>query len=278
MEKRARVVAVGNQKGGVAKTTIAVHLANGLAEMGYKCLVFDLDMNCGSTRHFGIPPDMPVLGTYEVLVGEESPHEVVITNGEIEGVQLPENLDLIAARRNLEAINTVLIEKHKFGNPNEVLKPVLDDLRGSYDFIFCDTAPNATIPTIAAYKSADYFLLSAVPESFAIDGLGTALQDIATVKSQGNPELKLIGVVLSSIGRTSRLQRELLDYVRDTFDKGDEFMRSYETSISRTTYISACQKEGSTMFQMHPSHKVTEQYRSLAKEFEYRIQKIEKSA
>jgi cellulose biosynthesis protein BcsQ len=84
--------------------------------------------------------------------------------------------------------------------------------------------------------------------------------------------------VLSSIGRTSRLQRELLDYVRDTFDKGDEFMRSYETSISRTTYISACQKEGSTMFQMHPSHKVTEQYRSLAKEFEYRIQKIEKSA
>jgi chromosome partitioning protein len=182
MEKRARVVAVGNQKGGVAKTTIAVHLANGLAEMGYKCLVFDLDMNCGSTRHFGIPPDMPVLGTYEVLVGEESPHEVVITNGEIEGVQLPENLDLIAARRNLEAINTVLIEKHKFGNPNEVLKPVLDDLRGSYDFIFCDTAPNATIPTIAAYKSADYFLLSAVPESFAIDGLGTALQDIATVK------------------------------------------------------------------------------------------------
>ena len=65
-QKRARVIAIGNQKGGVGKTTVTVHLATALAEMGRKCLIWDLDTNCGSTRHFGIPADMPVLGTFEV--------------------------------------------------------------------------------------------------------------------------------------------------------------------------------------------------------------------
>jgi len=219
---------------------------------------------------------MPVLGTFEVLTGDEDPLEVVVANGDIEGIELPEHVELIPARRNLEGIDAILAAQHKFANPKDILRPIIEELRPVYDYIFLDTAPNLTTPTMAAYKAADYFLLSAFPESFAIDGLRAALEDIATVRGQGNPALRLIGIVISAVdGRTSRLKRELLAYVKETFDKGDPFMQSYQTTITRSTYISGSQKIGRTMFQTYPTHKVTDQYRALAREVEGRLDAIE---
>lgn len=276
-QRRARVIAIGNQKGGVGKSTLTVHLAAGLGEMGRQCLVWDLDMNRGSSVQLGIPKEMPVLGSYEVLIGQEDPVEVVIGNGDIEGIDLPQNVSLIAARRNLENTDEALNAKHRFGNPKDVLGPLVDKLRGDYDYIFLDTAPNLTIPTIAAYKAADYFLLSAIPEPLAIEGLTAALEDIATVKKQGNSSLRLLGVVLSAIkGRSTRLQRELIGYVEEQFDAAsDMYARSYKTKITETTYVCECQKYGKTMFQLYPDHKVTEEYRQLVRELDIRLDAID---
>jgi chromosome partitioning protein len=272
-----RVVAVGNQKGGVGKTTTTVHLAAGLGEIGRKCLIWDLDMNCGSTRHFGIPAEMPLLGCAEVLTGAEDPLDVIVSNGEIEGIELPENVNLLPARRNLESIDATLTVRYKFGNPKDILRPIVDSLRPHFDYIFLDTAPNLTIPTVAAYKAADYFLLTAIPEPLAVDGLRDALDDIVTVRRQGNESLRLVGVVMSAIkGRITRVQRELLHYIEKTFDRGsDPYIRSYRATISETTYICEVQKLGRTMFQVYPAHKVTEQYRELAREFEARLDALE---
>src|SRR5437868_4841368 len=107
-QRKAREIAVGNQKGGVGKSTLTVHLAAGLGEMCRYSLIWDLDMNGGASVQLGIPKDMPVLGSYEVLLGEEDPVEVVISTGDIEGLELPPNVSLIAARRNLENIDMVL--------------------------------------------------------------------------------------------------------------------------------------------------------------------------
>ncbi len=276
-QRRARVVAVGNQKGGVGKSTLTVHLAAGLGELGRTCLIWDLDMNRGASVQLGIPKELPLLGSYEALVGEEDPSDIVVGNGDVEGIEFPENVFLISARRNLEDIDMVLHKQNKFGNPKDVLRPLVDGLRGDYDYIFLDTAPNLTIPTVAAYKAADYFLLSAIPEPLAIEGLVAALDDIATVKKQGNPSLRLIGVVLSTIkGRTTRLQRELIGYVQEQFDEAaDPCMRSYKAKIGETTYICESQKYGKTMFQVYPDHKVTEQYRELVRELEARLDAIE---
>ena len=279
--RRTKVIAVGNQKGGVGKTSNTVHLAAALAETGRKCLVWDLDMNCGSTQHFGIPDNMAILGTYEVLMGEEQPEEVIVRHGDLEEVELPENLELLPARRNLEFIDQALTGKYgKFSDINTVLRKPLGSLRGEYDYIFLDTAPNLTTPTIAAYKSADFFLLSAMPETFAIQGLNNALKDIQSVRENGgNPKLTLIGVVLSNVdGRQTRLARELLNYVEETFAQTKPWMRKYETTISRTTIIPAAQKSGRTIFQTDPSHKVTDQFRSLAREFETRMGLVEKES
>ena len=187
---------------------------------------------------------------------------------------LPSNVHLLPARRNLEFIDQALVGKYgRFNDIGSVLKRPLETLRGKYDYIFLDTAPNLTTPTIAAYKSADFFLLSAMPETFAIQGLNNALKDIQSVRDHGgNANLTLIGVVLSNVdGRLTRLARELLSYVEETFAQTPPWMRKYETTISRTTVIPAAQKIGKTIFQTEPHHKVTEQFRALAREFESRM-------
>src|SRR5512142_3346372 len=278
---RTKVVAVGNQKGGVGKTSNTVHLAAAIAETGRKCLVWDLDVNCGSTQHFGIPDNMAILGTYEVLMGEESPDEVIVREDELEEVELPQNVHLLPARRNLEFIDQALVGKlGRFSDLGSVLKKPLESLRGKYDYIFLDTAPNLTTPTIAAYKAADYFLLSAMPETFAVQGLNNALKDIQSVREHGgNPHLTLIGVVLSNVdGRLTRLARELLGYVEETFAQTPPWMRKYETTISRTTVIPAAQKAGKTIFQTEPHHKVTEQSRALGREFGARVALLEQES
>src|SRR3954468_21494434 len=139
--RKTHIIAVGNQKGGVGKTTNSVNLAAALGEMGRKCLIVDLDANQGSTRHLGVP-SQSFLGTYEVLIGEEQPADVIITNGE-DDVELPKNVDLISATRKLEGIEDALRKHSKFIVGQDILIKPLKTLQGKYDYIFLDTAPNA---------------------------------------------------------------------------------------------------------------------------------------
>ena len=110
--RSTRVIAVGNQKGGVGKTTNTVHIATALGEIGRRCLVWDLDMNYGTTRHLGIPGDA-FLGTFEVLMGEELAENVIIGEEDAD-VKLPVNVNVIPSRRKLEQIDDALSSKNKF--------------------------------------------------------------------------------------------------------------------------------------------------------------------
>jgi chromosome partitioning protein len=264
------IIAVGNQKGGVGKTTTTVHIAAALGEMGRRCLVIDLDMNQGATRHLGIPSDS-FLGAFEFLTGEEDIADVIITGDEAD-VQLPNNVHLIPARRNLEKIDKALLSINKFLITQDVLLSPLRDLQGRYDYIFLDTAPNATTPTIAAYKAAQWFILAAMPDPFAIAGLNDALSDIQSAQQNGNPSLRVLGVVLSGVdGRRTRLATALIEYVQNQFAINATRSAKFDTTISRSTVVPEAQKEGKTIFQTVPNHKVCEQYRSLAKEIEIRL-------
>ncbi|MBI3411402.1 MAG: ParA family protein [Planctomycetes bacterium] len=270
--RRTEVVAIGNQKGGVGKTTNTVHIAAALAERGRKCLIIDLDMNHGATRHFGIPSDA-FLGAFEILTHEEKPLDVILSSEDRDDdLTLPENLDLIPSRRKLEKIDQALAAKNKFLVMQDVLLEPLEQLRGLYDYIFLDTAPNATTPTIAAYKAADWFILSAIPDPFAIAGLSDALTDIQDAQRSGNPNLRLLGVVLSGVDKRTTLANSLSDYVEKIFTPdGSSRSAKFDTVISRSTAIPQTQKLGKTLFQSHSTHKVTDQYRQLAREVEERL-------
>ncbi len=268
MDRRARIIAVGNQKGGVGKTTVAVHLAAGLGELGRRCLVVDLDMNRGATRHLGITTDR-FLGSFEMITGQEDPLEVIVT--EQDEVVLPENVHLIAARRNLEKVEQVLLSHNKFLILQDVLVEPLGKLRAHYDYIFLDTAPNATAPTVAAYKAADFFILAVTPDPLALAGLNDALTDIRDAQRHGNPALRLLGVVLSGVdGRRTRLASQLIEAIENQFTLDGQTAK-FETTISRSTVVPEAQKHGRTVFQTVPRHKACQQYRALATEFESRI-------
>jgi chromosome partitioning protein len=276
-QRQTHIIAVGNQKGGVGKTTNSVHLAAALGEMGRRCLLIDLDANQGSTRHLGVP-STSFLGTYEVLIGEEQPADVIVTNGE-DDVELPKNVDLIPASRKLEGIEDALRQHSKFIVEQDILIKPLRSLQGQYDYIFLDTAPNANAPTIAAYKAARWFILAAMPSPFAIAGLNDALIDIEDAQNNGNQDLEVLGVVLAGVdGRRTRLASALIDYVDKTFRFGDGSSAKFKTVISRSVVIDEAQKAGKTLFHTHPDHKVTDQYRSVAKEVEARLKVVTEDA
>jgi len=271
--RHTKVIAVGNQKGGVGKTTNTCHIAAALGEMGRLCLVWDLDVNCGATRHFGIPPET-YWGTYELLTGEDDLDSIIITS-RIRDVDLPENVHLIAAGRDLENLDGSLGPDHKFFPGGVLLEPV-KALRGRYDYIFLDTAPSVTTPTLGAYIAADYFILSTTPQRFSVAGLEDAARDISAAIRRGNTKLRVLGVIVSDVDTRTRLARLHVDLIGDLFRSGpDQPSAMFETIISRSTVIGEAQRQGKTVFQTEPDHKVTEQYRNLARELEQRLATFE---
>jgi chromosome partitioning protein len=256
------VIAVGNQKGGVGKTSNTLHLAAALGELGKKTLVIDLDGNCGATRGCGLGTDW--LGTFEALMGQD-PEELIVRSDPVEGTELPTNVELLPARRNLESFEEEFRRANKFLEPSGTLQPVLDKLRGKYDFVFLDTAPNASAPTVASYRSADWFILSTEPAKLSVDGLTDALMDIQAVREQGNSGLRLLGVIMCKVRTGTRIAETYMDRIKRDFEAAGE-LGAFETPISMATAIESAQDVGKTLFQTDPTHKVADQYRSLAQE------------
>ena len=264
------VIGIGNQKGGVGKTTMTVQIACALVERGRKVLIVDLDVNAGATKHFGIKPE-GFLGTFEMLVGDEEPLDVVLTNDD-EDNSLPENLHLIPGGRKLESLEERLRgKKSKFDDTplHDCLKPVIEHLRGHYDYVLLDTPPSAPLPIIAAYKAADGFLLVAIPEGLSIQGLNEALQDIVEVNKYREPKLQLVGIAVGAVENRTRLSRELLAYVAGTFK---EF--HLLPPIPRSTIIPTAQTQAKTLFQLDSTHPIAQAFRELAVNFEANVEKF----
>ncbi len=273
MNLTTQVIAVGNQKGGVGKTTNAAHLAAALGERGKKCLIWDLDMNHGATLHLGVPPEA-FDGTFMVLAEERSADEVIITEQEPD-LELPRNVHLIPSSRELERLEAVLAAKDRFYDPRRILIAPLKALRGKYDYIFLDTAPNATAPTVASYVAADWFIISVIPESFALNGMRECLKDIRRARqAELNPHLTLLGIIVSGLDQRITLARQYTAEINESFKVEGSPSRMFQTTISRAAAVPRVQKAGKTLFQTDPGHRVARQYMSLAVEIEERIESL----
>ncbi|MFO0838335.1 MAG: ParA family protein [Phycisphaerae bacterium] len=260
VQRSGIVIAVGNQKGGVGKTTNTVNIAAALGQGGHRCLIIDLDPAAGATRHLGVA-EQRFAGTLELLAANESVAQLVVTE------HLPHGVQLIPSRPQLSELDVRL---SRFSDRTRLLERPTSAARSNYDFIFLDTAPIAgATTTVAAYSVADWILLSAFPHPLSMGGLTEAFNDIADVRRQRNPRLDILGVVFSNVdGRATRLRMELERVVNSALPK-----RRFETCISQAVVIPEASGLGLSLFQLPGYAKlpVAQQYLRLAAEIEYRV-------
>ena len=253
-QKQGIVIGIGNQKGGVGMSTNTVHIAAALGEKGYRVLVIDLDPSAGATKHLGIPPD-GFAGTLELLTTEETPQTLAVHEG------MPKNVHLIPARTELAELDKLL---SKFVDKTSILDRALRLARVEYDYVLLDTPPNPQAPTtVGAYSAAEWFLLSVFPHPLSVGGLNEAFKDIIDVRARKNPNLEVLGVVLTSVDRRTNLWREVSDVIAEAVPG-----RQFTTMISQAIEVAKAAGQGKTIFQTRygAQHEVAKQYRELADE------------
>ena len=272
IERKTVVISVGNQKGGVGKTTNTIQLASALAERGRLSLIIDLDMTSGATKALRAPTD-GWNSSFELLTCAENAEDTIIDNNE-EEVPLPPNVHLIPSSRKLAELDTFLAQNPWVIHQNLLVEPI-NRLRGRYDYIFLDTPPQKTKTTIPALKVADYAILSAMPDHLAVSALGEALLDIATAQKFANSQLMLLGVIVCAMPKPkTRLARELVGYVERTCADAAGNTLKFATEISRSVIVQEAQRVGKSIFQYQPDHAVADEYRALGKELEERLAKF----
>lgn len=246
-----KVIAVANQKGGVAKTTTAVNLAACLGVMGKKVLLIDIDPQGNASSGLGIDKDNVSYCVYDVLING-LPIESVICKGEIE------NLDVVPATIQLAGAEIELVTAIS----REVkLKKAIQSVRNQYDFIFIDSPPSLGLLTINALTATDSIIIPIQCEYYALEGLGQLMNTVELVRKHLNPDLEVEGVVLTMFDARTNLSIQVVEEVKSYF-KG----KVYRTIIPRNVRLSEAPSHGKPIILYDPKSKGAEVYQELAKE------------
>ena len=195
------VIAIANQKGGVGKTTTTVNLAAGLAKIGQRVLMIDLDPQGNATMGSGIDKHGLRETVYQVLLGL-STAEAVRQKSTVGG------FDILPANRELAGAEIELIE---LDGREQRLKDALATVVDQYDYVLIDCPPSLGLLTLNALVAADAVLVPLQCEFYALEGLSQLLENITLVKSMTNPELAISTILLTILpsGPTS-LTRPLI--------------------------------------------------------------------
>jgi len=208
-----RIIAIANQKGGVGKTTTAVNLSAALVQSARRVLLVDIDPQGNATMGSGVDKRELEHSVTEVLLGECSAAEAIVTTAEGYDL-LPGNIDLTAAE----------IQLMDMPQREQRLKQALATVRDDYNYVIVDCPPSLSLLTLNALAAADGVIVPMQCEYFALEGLSALVNTIEALKQRLNPSLEIDGIVRTMFDVRNNLANAVSGELTAHF--GDKVFRS----------------------------------------------------
>ncbi len=244
-------IAITNQKGGVGKTTTAINLAAALGLRGKRVLIADLDPQANSTISFQTDAEIEH-SIYDLLTNPQLSFEDVIRKTNIE------NVDILPSRINLAKLESQLIGE--LDAPFR-LKDRFERSSLMYDFTIIDTPPTLGLITVNALVAATHLLIPIQSSYFALEGTDDLLDTIERIKARPNPDLEVLGVVITLHDRRTTLSRDIYDQICQVF--GDKV---FETTISKSVRLEESPAYRESIFNFAPQSSGAIEYSNLCDE------------
>ncbi len=245
------VMAVVNQKGGVAKTTTAVNLAAALKKRKQKVLLMDFDPQGNAGSGLGVHVDEGAPSLYDALIGEAGLLDILVRGKKLVPDVLPSTVDLAAAELVLSDR-----EDRAF-----VLRRLLAPILAVYDYVIIDCPPSLGILTVNALTAANRLLVPIQCEYYALEGLSQLMDTIARIQETTNPDLEIGGILMTMHDARMKLSRQVVDEVRRAFGP-----KVFQTVVPRNVKLSEAPGFGQSIIEYEPLSKGARAYMALAKE------------
>ncbi len=247
-----RIIAVANQKGGVAKTTTCINLGASLAATKRRVLVVDLDPQGNATVGSGIEKDTLVYSSYHLLLNKK-PADEVISHSESAGYDIvPTSGDLTAAE--VELMNTMVAREQKLRN-------ALEQVKHNYDFILIDCPPSLNMLTLNALVAASSVLIPMQCEYYALEGLSALIGTIEDIKNSVNPDLEIEGLLRTMYDPRNNLSTDVSAQLIEHFGE-----KVYRTVIPRNVRLAEAPSYGLPALSYDKSSRGAVAYLALAGE------------
>jgi chromosome partitioning protein len=246
--KRPSIIAVANQKGGVAKTTSVASLGAAFAELGKRVLLVDLDAQACLTFSLGVDPDAVEASIHDVLLGRVDAKDIVIS--------CEDGVDLLPSSIELAGTEAVLL-----GRPAReyVLQSALEPLHEDYDLILLDCSPSLGVLTLNALTAAQSLIIPMPCEMLSHRGVGQLLDTVKDVKKILNKKLVVAGILPTLFDGRSNHAREVLADVGERYD-----LPVLSPPIPKTVRFAEAPAVGRSILATARSSKGAQAYREIA--------------